>query len=131
MMYSHFLGSRAATLTKIYFTKFLFGVGKLKHHTENMPKSPKPNLLYSCVQVWIFARKTLLHRKQIVTGHHATVTDMSSKGLLVLVKSYKKQNPILSNRTSDKMVTKTRTSQTFQVLPLSWWSLWMVDLSIL
>lgn len=96
-----------------------------------MPETPKLNLLYSCVQLCIFVQKTLVQCKQIVTGHHITVADMSSKGLLVLVKSYRKQNPILCNRISDKMGTKARTSRTFQVLPLSWWSLQIVNLLML
>lgn len=68
MMFGHFPGSRAAALhfMKKYFTKFLFGVGKLElPHRENMPETPKLNLPYSCVQVWIFVQKTSVKCKQM------------------------------------------------------------------
>lgn len=91
-MSGHFPGSRGPELhfMKIYLTKFLFGAGKLKPpQRENTLETPKPNMLYSCVQVCTPVQKTLVQYEQIVAGHHSTVADMSSKALLVLVKSYK------------------------------------------
>lgn len=115
---------------KKYFTKFLFGVGKLEPpHRENMPETPKPNCLIPVFKHDFLCRKLQCNVNRLSQGIMQLWLIMSSK-TLVLVKSYKKENPVLCNR-MDKMVTKARASQTFEVIPSSWWSLWMAKLFIL